>query len=170
MSIITCHECGEKVSTAAKACPSCGAKPKKPVGLAGILLAILIGVILFQCTKTANQIAERPTTRAPSKTPEQLAAEQAEAAAEKKRYMTTASAVEFVMKHARNPSSVVIELAGASDDSSIVCIQYRAQNGFGGMSRETISLVNGKIGSDPKQWNKNCLKGNLIDMMDGLPK
>jgi hypothetical protein len=168
MSLLKCHECGEKVSTAAKSCPSCGAKPQNPVGVAGILFAILIGVLLFQCTGATNQITERPAISA--KTPEQLALEKTEAAAEKKRYATTASAVEFVMKHARNPSSVVIEIAGASDDSSVVCIQYRAQNGFGGMNRETVSLVNGKIGSDPKQWNKNCLKGNLIDMMEGLPK
>jgi hypothetical protein len=170
MSLITCRECGAKVSSEAKACPSCGAKPKKPAGLAGIVLVLIIGALLFQHFQRDSPATTTQPSAAAAKTPAQLATEQAAADAEKKRYATTASALEFIMKHARNPASVVVELAGASDDASVVCIQYRAQNGFGGMARETVSLVNGKIGSDPKQWNKNCLKGDLVDMMDGVPK
>lgn len=30
MALFNCHECGHSISTTAKACPSCGAKPKPP--------------------------------------------------------------------------------------------------------------------------------------------
>ncbi len=33
MALITCHECGGKVSTEAKSCPVCGAAPKRPQSL-----------------------------------------------------------------------------------------------------------------------------------------
>lgn len=44
MALIKCHECGAEVSTEAKTCQKCGAKPKKPAGLTTWLIIILIGV------------------------------------------------------------------------------------------------------------------------------
>lgn len=166
MALITCKECGHQLSDTAKACPGCGAKPAKQVGMLGIVFALLFGVIMFKCSTSAVSPPDQPIQKSETT----VAAEKAEAEASRKRYAATAETLAFVMKNARNPASVIVEIAGASEDASVVCLQYRAQNGFGGMNRETISMVKGKIGSDPKQWNKNCLGGNLIDMMDGMPK
>lgn len=49
MALISCHECGKEVSTAASACPHCGAKPKRtkwwlwaPLGLVVAFFAIIV--------------------------------------------------------------------------------------------------------------------------------
>lgn len=164
MALITCKECGHQISSNAKTCPSCGAKPVKPVGMLGIITALIIGAIVFKCASPAHEPPPAPTPKSAA----ELAAEKIEAEATRKRHAATADTLAYIISHARNPSSVTVELAGASEDGSVVCIQYRAQNGFGGMNRETISQANGKISDNPKQWNKHCLGGNLIDMMDGI--
>ena len=48
MALQKCRECGEQVSSQAKACPSCGAKPKKRIGLGGIVLVAFLGYVAFQ--------------------------------------------------------------------------------------------------------------------------
>ncbi|WP_151888078.1 zinc ribbon domain-containing protein [Pseudomonas aeruginosa] len=42
MALIKCKECGAQVSNKAKACPSCGAKVPKSVGVIGWLFVIFI--------------------------------------------------------------------------------------------------------------------------------
>ncbi|ENX60732.1 conserved hypothetical protein [Acinetobacter proteolyticus] len=44
MALINCKECGVQVSTQAKACPSCGAKVKKPTS---VLTWIILGLVVF---------------------------------------------------------------------------------------------------------------------------
>ncbi len=77
MGIIKCRECGKMVSTEAIACPGCGAKPKKKIGVLGVFGIVLgslfvIGVIgnlteSWNCTrKAANQTPSPSTTRPPS--------------------------------------------------------------------------------------------------------
>lgn len=45
MALMACHECGNQVSTEAKACPSCGAPPKVPVFTRK--LSIVKGLAIF---------------------------------------------------------------------------------------------------------------------------
>lgn len=42
VALVKCKECGARVSTKADACPSCGAKGKKPVGCLGWAFVILV--------------------------------------------------------------------------------------------------------------------------------
>ena len=56
----------------------------------------------------------------------------------------------------RNPDSLVIEQANASDDGKLLCVTYRAQNGFGGMNRETGTWYDGAPHPDAAYWNKHC--------------
>ncbi|MCH7338182.1 FmdB family zinc ribbon protein [Acinetobacter higginsii] len=44
MALINCKECGGQVSTQAKACPSCGAKVKKPTS---VVTWIFLGFVVF---------------------------------------------------------------------------------------------------------------------------
>ena len=74
-------------------------------------------------------------------------------------FMTT------IKRSLRNPDSVVWENVWANDDGSVVCVEYRAQNGFGGMNRESIATIHGRITEDGNMWNKNCLKS-----MHSMPK
>jgi len=46
MAIIQCRECGKEVSSEAKACPYCGAKPSKGLGI-GALVLIIGAVVLI---------------------------------------------------------------------------------------------------------------------------
>lgn len=48
MALVKCKECGGQVSTSAKACPSCGAKPPKSgIGVVGSLVLLGIAVFLY---------------------------------------------------------------------------------------------------------------------------
>ena len=47
MALVKCKECGSQVSSKAKACPSCGAKPQKTVGTFGGLVVIGIAIFIF---------------------------------------------------------------------------------------------------------------------------
>lgn len=42
MAVVKCKECGGQVSTKAKACPSCGAKQPKKVGILGWLFVLVV--------------------------------------------------------------------------------------------------------------------------------
>lgn len=68
MSLMTCKECGSKVSTRAAACPSCGAPIKATAGAVsagcGCLIMIIVGVICAGVFSTPNS----PTT-SPTRTP-----------------------------------------------------------------------------------------------------
>jgi hypothetical protein len=83
--------------------------------------------------------------------------------AEKERFRDTAIVVGTVKASLRNPESVKWELIAANDDASVVCIQYRAQNGFGGMGREITVYANGITSQSVAAWNKHCAK-RLNDM------
>lgn len=45
MAMTKCAECGSQVSTQAKACPSCGAPPKKKSSSVGVLLLIFVACL-----------------------------------------------------------------------------------------------------------------------------
>ena len=92
MALMKCAECGKDVSTKAKACPSCGAKPKKPTSK--VLLALL-GVIFVGSAGFANFASkdereaaklatEREVTRVAALTPGQKAKEAGEKAEQAK--------------------------------------------------------------------------------------
>lgn len=57
MALIKCHECGAKISKEAKACPSCGAKPKVESAAAGWIFLILIGLYFFGKSDTVQEHA-----------------------------------------------------------------------------------------------------------------
>ena len=63
MALTKCHECGQDVSTQAKACPTCGAKVKKPSGTRSILfLLAVLGVLSFLILATKNQQIQSPSS------------------------------------------------------------------------------------------------------------
>lgn len=48
MALIKCSECGNEISTQATSCPKCGAKPKKSVGVIGIIIAVTVLVVVVK--------------------------------------------------------------------------------------------------------------------------
>ena len=53
--IKNCPDCGGIVSKKAKKCPHCGAKLPKEVGVFGVIIALFVGLFIYQCTKISNE-------------------------------------------------------------------------------------------------------------------
>lgn len=156
MALQQCHECGHDVSSEAKACPRCGAAIQKKAGPVAwaIGLLILAGII----SSTLNGMSRN--SKAPA-TPEQTAEQKAQAA----RISATAGLMKLTRERLHDPSSVIWELALASDDATTICIQYRAKNAFGAYVRNTVTLGGKKISTDPAAWNRYCAGKELYDTM-----
>lgn len=59
----------------------------------------------------------------------------------------------------RDPDSLVIDDGRVNDDATLVCVEYRARNGFNGMNREFIAYDgNGKPHQNAGYWNAHCKK------------
>lgn len=64
----------------------------------------------------------------------------------------------------RNPDSVVWEAVLANADADIICIQFRGQNGFGGMARQVLVSARNTLSSDELAWRRSC-GGKMQDMI-----
>jgi hypothetical protein len=62
---------------------------------------------------------------------------------------------------ARNPDSVSFAYVGVNEDASLVCVRYRAQNGFGGMNVDTVAFLNGVPKQSASFWNARCANTSL---------
>lgn len=123
---------------------------------------IIIAVLVVAAWQFGDFGGKRPLTPAdPEKTATELAREasvKADAAAKEQQWQTVLAAGGAIRQAMRNPDSIVYEEVRANPDASVICFQYRAQNGFGGMGRETVAIVNGKPSQARTVWNKNCTK------------
>lgn len=168
MSLRACHECGTQVSSDATACPSCGAKPNTSrVGVLGWIVAALFGVIVYNVVSAPNT---PPASEPPKLTGAELQAKLDNQRAENTARQKKEAAFQFVVLQVaalrgamRNPSSFVLEDASGSEDGSLLCITYRAQNGFGGMNREHVTMTKGKWSREAAAWNRHCAGKSLHD-------
>lgn len=169
MALIECEECCKEISDKATACPHCGApittkapawfksaeplaEQKKDSGVSKVLIAAGIGfLILLPFVFYSPSQSSTNSTRQP-----------ADPVAES-RFQTTAMFAAGVKSKLRDPTSFVLESAYANDNATVICIEYRARNGFGGMNKEFIVAAKNKVFRDAGAWNKHCTKP-LIDM------
>lgn len=93
---------------------------------------------------------------APDPTPEEKAKAEQTKAAGNKRALAAFQAKRAIVAAARKPDSVKFDLIGVSDDASLVCVEYRAENGFGGMNREQVAFQGGASHRGDRFWNANC--------------
>lgn len=159
MAMTKCKECGNEISTKADACPKRGAKQPATGCLTWVVAGFLFLVVATMVSNLGNKDTSpgeggRPKKAAVEKSPEEIAIEKGTA--------TAAVAAKSLRDAMRNPDSLVLEKALVMD-SGAVCIEYRAQNGFGGMNRAsavvppgTAKLLNGDAPGFDKSWNKNC--------------
>lgn len=103
---------------------------------------------------TARQEAEK---REALKTPQQRAAEAERENAQAARYAAANIAAKALRKTAREPDSVKFDTIRVSDDASLVCVEMRGRNGFGGIALERVTIVSGLADRSPKTWNGRCL-------------
>lgn len=147
MAMIKCHECGNQISSEASACPQCGAKPKKQVGILGIIFAGMLGLLAFQCSSPRST----PITPAQPTKPEKpdLAAGNA---------ITMAR---LISASAKDPSSVkwsevVYIESGKSEGHGSYCFEYRAKNSFNALVVEHAAFVVNDKGTQQGKWEKHC--------------
>lgn len=163
MALVKCNECGNDISTQAKSCPGCGAKPprlpkKKMSRIVVFFLWLLVVGIIASVMMQPRKIPD---------TPEQIVEKKALDAIKMKRNSSIESVSSQIRRSMRNPDSLIWESAGSNSDGSVLCFTYRAQNGFGGMTREFAVMTKDKISHLPRDWNKNC-QIPLKDVMDDL--
>jgi RNA polymerase subunit RPABC4/transcription elongation factor Spt4 len=151
MALIACTECGKPISNQSKACPLCGAKNTRPVGPIGIIVAGMILFTIFKCSATAP--------RTDGRTPEQIAAAKAEDKADTKRLTSTAMVLTSIKATLRDPDSVQWATAYSNDLATVVCVEYRARNGFGGMNLGYAALGSGQLSTNAKHYRKHCSNG-----------
>jgi len=71
--------------------------------------------------------------------------------------VTAARAVKATIRDSlRDPSSLVFESMRVSEDSRIVCTEYTAKNGFGGMNRKFVVYVDRSGFDTADVWKKHC--------------
>lgn len=143
MALVKCRECGGEVSTEARACPKCGARIKRALNWPAITLAAAVGVTIGALALFLE---------GPPQTPDEAAARSAEAA----RRAAAEGVVRGLRDLVRDPDSMVVEQALVSEAGDVVCVRYRARNGFGGMNRELAVLTPDGAGTDAAAWSRHC--------------
>jgi hypothetical protein len=160
MALVKCKECSKEISSEAKACPHCGAKPPKPTSrLAVLLIGIAMIAIYVEGTKK-----DTPPQAVVTISPEQAALNKKQADEKTARVDSTIRVLASIKASLREPESVKWASVLSSDDGAVVCVTYRARNGFGGMNVEDVSFSKGKISKAVPAWNKNCAGKSLNDM------
>ena len=166
MAIINCGECGASVSTEAKSCPACGASRKvfrrspdakkrmswpKKIGIAfGAMFGLgLIGQVV---------------TGGPG--PSQAAQGESEKArqADAQRGSIAMLSAKALKESLRNPDSLAFVYIHTNDDGSVVCMKYRAQNGFGGLNLGYVVYRDGQPSERPASWRANCAHKAMHDL------
>lgn len=171
MALIKCAECGTEISSLATACPKCGAPPQAPAvtpprqaktrpgaWIALSILAILALFALLSPSKEANPVEPAATAMAPApaKPPEPTEEEKAELAKEQLRSERVIVAANHVKQTLRDPDSLKWDVIAADDTGHVICMGYRAKNGFGGTNRVEAVVVGSKISKARDNVRKYC--------------
>lgn len=113
------------------------------------LIVVGLGII-------SSVVQQRST---PSKSAAELEREKALDSADHKRRAAAFATAKVLRDLMRDPDSFVIESVSVNEDATLTCTEYRSRNGFGGMNREFVVIVNGKPSfKDATLWNKRCTK------------
>lgn len=63
----------------------------------------------------------------------------------------------------RDPDSLRWETVTTDQSGNLVCMEYRARNGFGGVNREFAVMAKGRLARTPAVWNAQCVRA-LFDL------
>ena len=175
MALIKCKDCGKEVSSKAKACPNCGrAVPKRTSLLTWLFAGFICFVILSAIFRDRSSQSVAPaSTATPAATTAASAAAPAGAAPEKKAdpdidaALRVGNLVLNLRDAARNPDSFKLTKAYRMKNGA-ACIEYRAQNGFGGLNVGKALAIGTKFKTNESEgfagaWNHYCV-GTGIDI------
>ena len=82
------------------------------------------------------------------------------------RFRLVAAMAQEIKGMMRDPDSIIFESTLSNEDATVICIRYRAKNGFGGMNREVMAYANGKASKEPGFYKANCSRDGMIDMRE----
>jgi hypothetical protein len=162
MTFVTCAGCGLKVDNKIAACAHCGAKPRAGARTGIIVAAVIGGIIIL--SNLLSLLLSAPAPASASLTPTATQAVKAPDPAREARLKRALVVVTLVKTGLRDPDSVSWQHIRANDDASVVCLEYRARNGFGGLNLERTAYVGGRLSNESKAWNKNCAAKKLFDL------
>src|SRR3954470_23597132 len=80
-------------------------------------------------------------------------AEIAATAAHEAAFQNVVTVLKDLQTNARNEGSLQWDEISGSDDGKLVCVAVRGQNGFGGMTLDHVTAVNGKLSQASSAWN-----------------
>lgn len=146
-----CRECGGTVSTSARACPHCGAKPAYRPSVAFVVIAGLL--LAFGIKSTFFSGSDAPPIAKPV---------QDEAA--ERRYLVVAIAAKKLRDSLGDPESVEWIDMLADERAELVCLKYRARNAFGGMQVYTATLTAQLASDSTDDWNRLCAGASLYNV------
>jgi predicted nucleic acid-binding Zn-ribbon protein len=166
MAITKCTECGGVVSDQAKACPTCGAKPRKPASKLGIVFALIVLAVILKAVFSEDP--ERDARRAKAAaaeaalTPEYRADRKAEQDRASKQIDRAYATIPVLKKTMKNPDSFKLDSA-LSTPAGALCFEYRGTNTFNAIVPAKAVVAPGATqvatGSDQQvavAWNKHC--------------
>jgi hypothetical protein len=84
---------------------------------------------------------------------------------ERKRFVRTVLVMTSIKQAMRDPDSISWTSVLTSDDASVVCVTYRAKNGFGGMNIEHATGLAAGISTSTRKWNKHCATNLTLNDM-----
>lgn len=148
--------------------------------------------------KRARERAVKEESRRASLTPQQRAAEDSERARISKESQDRARAEEYRKRKAaeaemaaisnerrrqdraydvtrqlkeslRDPASVRWHRVTSNIDGSVLCIDYGAKNGFGGIAREQVIVRRSELSKSASDWSRLCEEVVMYDMKGFAP-
>ncbi len=169
MVMVNCKECGRGISKKAKACPNCGYQ-RKPMTISTWAVLGLVFLTLYtyravtslqydQNAHTAPSGPEITSEKVRAKEPVKPPPDPAKEAISKRQagIMVAGAALKETL---REPDSVEWLKILTNEEGLLVCFEYKARNGFGGMGFEKTAMFYGQ----PVEWNKFCANRELHDM------
>lgn len=150
---MTCSECKKDVSNRAKTCPHCGAPvlnlQKKIASY--IFLFIIVVIVIASCTdgKKPIKAPDTPESRLKVGRENQVI----KMAKELKQTMHDPASMEFIK-------------VTSNEDSTTVCMEYRARNGFGAMRAEQTLYSIGIPYQNQEAWDGSCLAKDRHDLTE----
>lgn len=128
--------------------------------------ALLLGILLFSGATAAFYLHffDDSTERSYTAQPQRVVSD----AAETHRYRIVRLTAALIHDQMREPESLQFVQLKSNHDATVVCADYRARNGFGGMAREILVVTAHESSQDAHAWAQHCQQG-MHDMRWAWP-
>lgn len=175
-----CKECKNEISNKAHSCPKCGAKIERTSTFTKLVLGLIIfsAVMAVMASRSLNdhreQVAKIEQARLAKLSPEQRAAEVADAEKELARSRKASAqaairkekamiAIRTAQANLLDPKSAIWKSVRATDEGEIVCLVVAGRNGFGGLTEASFVGRAGMLSKTNGDWNKYCANKTMFD-------